>query len=101
GILSGYLVNKAFQQGLHPLEVIGLASGYIAGSTFIGFFWWMNQKQVNRGDFFVLDKIEQTLTLHRKGLVLQGSQIQGFVLVHAWHTERDEEGPSMEWLAEL
>src|SRR5262245_40305456 len=101
GILSGYLVNKAFQQGLHPLEVLGLASGYLAAPTLIGLVWWMNREQVKRGDFFVLDKVQRTLTLPRNGLQLQNGQILGFVQVYAWHTKRDEEGPFSEWLAEL
>jgi hypothetical protein len=101
GILSGYLVNKAFQQGLHPLEVLGLVFGYLAAPTLIGLVWWMNREQVKRGDFFVLDKVQRTLALPRRGFHLQHGQIQGFVEVHAWHTVRDEEGPSSEWLAEL
>jgi hypothetical protein len=100
-ILPGYLVNKAFQQALHPLEILGLASGYLAAPTLIGLFWWMNREQVKRGDFFLLDKVQRTLALPRTGLHLQHGQIQGFVEVQAWHTIRYEEGPSSEWLAEL
>jgi hypothetical protein len=101
GIFTGYLVNKAFQASLHPFDVLGLAAGYLAAPTLIGLVWWMNREQVKRGDFFVLDKVQRTLALPRRGLHLQDGQIQGFVEVHAWHTVRDEEGPSSEWLAEL
>jgi hypothetical protein len=101
GLLTAFLVNKAFQQGLHPLDVLGLASGYLAAPTLIGLVWWMNREQVKRGDFFVLDRIQRTLALPRSGLHLQHGQIQGFVEVHAWHTVRDEEGSSSEWVAEL
>jgi hypothetical protein len=101
GIFTGYLVNKAFQQGLHPFDVLGLAAGYLAVPTVIGLVWLMNQKQVERGDFFVLDKVQRTLALPRSGVHLQHGQIQGFVEVHVWHTVRYEEGPSSEWLAEL
>jgi hypothetical protein len=101
GILTAYLVNKAFQQGLHPFDILGLVAGYLAAPTLIGLVWWMNREQVNRGDFFVLDKAQRTLALPRRGLHLQPGQIQGFVEVHAWYTVREEEGTSREWLAEL
>ena len=101
GLLTGYLANKAFQAGLRPFDVLGLAAGYLAAPTLIGLVWWLNREQVKRGDFFVLDKVQRTLALPRRGLRLQHSQIQGFVEVHAWHTVRYEEGPSSEWLAEL
>jgi hypothetical protein len=101
GIVTGYLANKAFQAGLDPFDVLGLAAGYLAAATFIGLVWWMNQEQVKRGDFFVLEKVQRTLALPRRGLHLQHGPIQGFVEVHAWHTVRDEEGWSSEWLAEL
>jgi hypothetical protein len=100
-ILTGYLATKAFQGGLHTFDVLGLAAGYLAVPTLIGLVWWMNREQVKRGDFFVLDKAQRTLALPRSGLHLPHGQIQGFVEVHAWHTVRDEEGPSSEWLAEL
>jgi hypothetical protein len=103
--LTGYVVTKAFQGGLHPFEVLGLAAGLAVGSLaappLIGLVWWMNREQVKRGDFFVLDKVQRALALPRSGLQLQHGQILGFVEVHAWHTVRDEEGPSSEWLAEL
>jgi hypothetical protein len=101
GTLTGYLANKAFQAGLHPFDVLGLAAGYLAAPTLIGLVWWMNREQVKRGDFFALDKVQRTLALPRSGLHLQHGQVQGFVEVHAWHTVRYEEGPSSEWLAEL
>jgi hypothetical protein len=101
GILTGYLANKAFQSGLQPFDVLGLAAGYLAAPTLIGLVWWMNREQVKRGDFFVVDKVQRTLALPRSGLHLQQGQLQGFVEVHAWHTVRCEEGPSSEWLAEL
>ena len=101
GLLTGYLANKAFQAGLPPFDVVGLAAGYLAAPTLIGLVWWMNREQVKRGAFFVLDKVQRTLALPRSGLRLQHGQIQGFVEVHAWHTIRYEEGPSSEWLAEL
>jgi hypothetical protein len=101
GTFTGYLLNKAFQQAPHPLEILGLISGYLAAATLIGLFWWMNREQMKKGDFFVLDKVRRTLSLPRSGLHLEHNQIQGFVEVHAWHTVRYEEGPSSEWLAEL
>jgi hypothetical protein len=101
GIFTGYLVNKAFPQGLHPFDVLGLAAGYLAAPTVIGLVWLLNREQVKRGDFFVLDRVQRTLALPRSGLHLQRGQIQGFVEVHAWHTVRYDEGPSSEWLAEL
>jgi hypothetical protein len=101
GLLTAFLVNKAFQQGLHPLEVLGLASGYLAAPTLIGLVWWMNRAQVKSGDFFILDKVQRTLALPRCRLHLQHGQIQSFIEVRAWHTVRYEEGPSSEWLAEL
>ena len=101
GILTGYVVTKAFQGGLHPFHVLGLAAGSVAVPTLIGLVWWMNREQVKRGDFFVLDKVQRALALPRRGLHLQHGQIRGFVEVHAWHTVRDEEGPASEWLAEL
>jgi hypothetical protein len=102
GILTGYLVNQALQQGLHPLEVLGLASGFLAAPSLIGLVWWMNRKLIKKGDFLVLDKTKRTLTLPRNGLHLQDGQIRGFVQVHAWHTEHDaQEGIFSEWLAEL
>ena len=100
-MLTGYLANKAFQAGLHPFDVLGLAAGYLAAPTLMAMAWWMNREQVKRGDFFVLDKIQRTLALPRSGVHLPHGQIRGFVEVHAWHTVRDEEGPSSEWLAEL
>jgi hypothetical protein len=101
GLFTGYLVNKAFQQGLRPFEILGLAAGYLAAPTLIGLVWWMNREQVKRGDFFVLDKVQRTLALPRSGVHLQRGQIQAFVEVHAWHTVRYDDGPSSEWLAEL
>jgi hypothetical protein len=101
GTLTAYLVHKALQQPLHPVEILGLACGYLAAPTLIGLVWWMNRKQTRRGDFFVLDKVQRTLDLPRQGLHLHSGQIRGFVEVHAWHTERDDEGSSSEWLAEL
>ena len=74
GIFTGYLVNKAFQQGLHPFDVLGLAAGYLAAPTVIGLVWLMNQEQVKRGDFFVLDKVQHTLALPRSGVQLQHGQ---------------------------
>jgi hypothetical protein len=101
GTFTGYLLTKAFQQALHPLEILGLACGYLAAPTLIGLIWWMNREQVKRGEFFILDKVQRTLALPRQGLHLQDGQIQGFVQVHAWHTERDAGETSSEWLAEL
>ena len=101
GLLTGYLANKAFQGGFHPFDVFGLTAGYLAAPALIGLVWWMNQEQLKRGDFFVLDKAQRTLVLPRRDLHLQHGQIQGFAEVRAWHTVRDEEGPSSEWLAEL
>jgi hypothetical protein len=101
GLLTAYLANKALQAGLRPFDVLGLAAGYLAAPTLIGLVWWMNREQVMRGDFFVLDKVQRALALPRSGARLQHGQIQGFVEVHAWHTVRDQEGPSSEWLAEL
>ncbi len=101
GLLTGFLANKAFQAGLQGFDLVALATGYLAAPTFIGLVWWMNHEQVKHGDFFVLDKVQRTLALPRSGLILQPGQIQGFVEVHAWHTIRYEEGPSLEWLAEL
>jgi hypothetical protein len=101
GTLTAYLVHKALQQALHPMEIVGLACGYLAAPTLIGLVWRMNREQTRRGDFFVLDKVQRTLDLPRQGLHLRDGQIQGFVQVHAWHTERDDEGSSSEWLAEL
>jgi hypothetical protein len=95
------MATKAFQAGLHPFEVLGLAAGYLAAPTLLGLVWGMNREQVKRGDFFVLDKVQRALALPRRGLRLQHGQIQGFVEVHAWHTVRDAEGLSSEWLAEL
>src|SRR5262249_33422737 len=46
GILTGYLATKAFQAGLHPFEVLGLAAGYLAAPTLIGLVWWRNREQV-------------------------------------------------------
>jgi hypothetical protein len=100
-ILTGYLATKAFPPGLHPFEVLGLAAGYLAAPTLIAMVWWMNREQVKRGDFFVLDKVQRSLALPRSGVHLLHGQIRGFVEVHAWHTVRDEEGSSSEWLAEL
>jgi hypothetical protein len=101
GIGTVYLVNKAFQQGLHPFDVLGLATGYLAAPTFIGLVWLLNREQVKKGEFFVLDKVQHTLTLPRSKVQLQDGQIQGFVEVHAWHTVRDDGGSSSDWLAEL
>jgi hypothetical protein len=98
GIVSGYL---AFRGGLRPFDVFGLATGCLAAPTLIGLVWWMNREQVKRGDFFVLDKVQRTLVLPRRGLHLQHGQIQGFVEVHAWYRVRDKDGWSSEWLAEL
>jgi hypothetical protein len=100
-IFTGYLANKALHAGLHPFDVLGLAAGCLAAATLIGLAWRMNREQVKKGDFFVLDKVQRTLALPRSGLQLQPDQIQGFVEVHAWHTVRDNEGSSSEWLAEL
>jgi hypothetical protein len=100
-LFAGYLVNKAFLQDLHPLEVLGLAFGCLAAPTLLGIVWWMNREQTKRGDFFVLDKVQRTLALPRRGLLLWHDQIEGFVQVHAWHTERDGAEWSSEWLAEL
>jgi hypothetical protein len=100
-ILSGYMATKAFQAGLQPFDVLGLAAGFLAAPTLIGLVWWMNREQVKRGDFFVLDKVQRSLALPRSRVHLSHGQIHGFVEVHAWHTVRDEEGPSSEWLAEL
>jgi hypothetical protein len=101
GIVSGYLANKAFQGGLQPFDVFGLALGCLAAPAFIGLIWLLNQEQVKRGDFFVLDKAHRTLALPRHGLQLQHGQIQGFVEVQAWYTVRDNDGWSSDWLAEL
>ena len=100
-ILTGYMATKAFQAGLHPCDFLGLAVGYLAAPTLIGLVWWMNREQVKRGDFFVLDKVQRSLALPRSGVHLPHGQIRGFVEVHGWHTIRNEEGPSSEWLAEL
>ena len=100
-ILSGYMATKAFQAGLQPFDVLGLAAGFLAAPTLIGLVWWMNREQVKRGDFFVLDKVQRSLALPRSGVHLPHGQIGGFVEVHGWHTIRNEEGPSSEWLAEL
>jgi hypothetical protein len=100
-IFTGYVVTKAFQAGLHPFDVLGLAAGYLAAPTLIGLVWWMNWEQLKRGDFFVLDKVQRSLALPRLRAHLPHGQIRGFVEVHAWHTVRDEEGSSSEWLAEL
>src|SRR5712692_1538701 len=101
GLLTAYLAHRALQAGPRPFDVLGLAAGFLAAPTLIGLVWWMNQEEVKRGDFFVLDKVQRTLALPRSGLHLQPGQIQAFVEVHAWHTVRDEEGSSSEWLAEL
>jgi hypothetical protein len=100
-ILTGYMATKAFQAGLHPFDVLGLAAGYLAAATLIGLVWRMNREQLKRGDFFVLDKVQRSLALPRSGVHLPHGQIGGFVEVHAWHTVRDEEGSSSEWLVEL
>jgi hypothetical protein len=100
-ILTGYMATKAFQSGLHPFDVLGLAAGYLAAPTLLGMVWWMNRGQVKRGDFFVLDKVQRSLALPRSGVRLPQGQIRAFVEVRAWHTVRDEEGPSGEWLAGL
>jgi hypothetical protein len=101
GILTGYLGTKAVRQGLDTLEVPAFVVAYLAAAAFIGLFWAMNRRMVSRGDFFVLDRDQRTLTLPRQGLQLHQGQVRGFVEVHAWHTVRDREGPASEWLAEL
>jgi hypothetical protein len=100
-VLTGYVVTRQFQARLQPIDILALAAGYLAAATLIGLSWWMNQEQLKRGDFFVLDKVQRSLALPRSGVRLSQGQIHGFVEVHAWHTVRDEEGPSSEWLAEL
>jgi hypothetical protein len=100
-IISGYMATKAFQAGLQPFDILGLAAGFLAAPMLIGLVWWMNQEQVKRGDFFVLDKVQRSLLLPRSSVPLSHSQIRGFVEVHAWHALRDKEGTSSTWLAEL
>jgi hypothetical protein len=95
------MATRAFQAGLHPFDVFGLAAAYLAAPTLIVLVWWLNREQVKRVDFFVLDKVQRSLALPRSRVHLPHGQICGFVEVHAWHTVRDEEGRSSEWLAEL
>jgi hypothetical protein len=100
-ILTAYMAIMVFQAGLRPFDMLGLAAGYLAAPMLIGLVWWQNREQVKRGDFFVLDKVQRSLALPRSRVHLPCGQIRGFVEVHAWHTVRDEEGSSSEWLAEL
>jgi hypothetical protein len=101
GLFTAYLAQKAAQQGLQPLELLGLVLGWPAAATIIALVAWMNRQTLAKGAFFVLDRDRRMLILPRQGIQIPDSQILGFVEVHAWHTVWDGAESGSEWLAEL
>jgi hypothetical protein len=61
----------------------------------------MNQEITSHGDFLTLDRVHKQLILPRFKLSISGKDIREFIEVHGWHTEKDQSGPSSEWLREL
>jgi hypothetical protein len=101
GVCIAYVVHQVAQQAFVPVDLLGVLLGVPAVATFIGIVWWVNQKTIAMGDFFVLDRHSRTLTLPRQAVQVRDSQVRGFVEVHAWHTERDRHETDSYWLAEL
>ncbi len=99
---AGILVYEAVQQQLRLLHFLGVPLGCGAVVFMFAFFRWMNQEQVSKGDFFILDKDRKILTLPRRGIQVRDGQVRGFVVVNAWHTVwLDRRESSSEWLGEL
>jgi hypothetical protein len=101
GAYAGLLVNEALPQQLDPLHLVGLPIGCVAALFIVALIYRMNQRQVSKGDFFVLDEDRKMLILPRRGLRIQHGQVRGVVEVHAWHTVWDGPEAHSDWLGEL
>src|SRR5262249_39747337 len=101
GFLVWFFIQKAFNRGLDPLDILSLVVALGAVPGVIGFFHLLNSHILSKGVYFVLDKAQRILTLPRVGRSLQQLSIVGFVEVHAWHTTKDTWGSESSWLAEL
>lgn len=101
-LLIGALVYAVIHEGFHPFSLIlGIAMSIPAAAFVIGLVWLINRERARKGDFFILDKIERTLTLPRSNVQLPYLQIQRFVEVHSWYKEGKGSEATITWLAEL
>jgi len=99
-VYIGYLVYRAGQQALRPLNFVGLVIGCLAAPLLIALCAWINRQVLSQGDFFVLDRDARILSLPRVGVQFQAGEIRGFVEVHGWYRVHSRRA-SYEWLGEL
>jgi hypothetical protein len=100
-VLTAYLGRQALHSGLRPFDIAGLAMAWLVLPTFLAVVWWYNRSEAKRRAFFVLDKLRRTITLPRRSLQIEASQVVEFIEVHAWHVVASSEGSSRERLTEL
>ena len=68
---------------------------------FVAFYEWQNQRMTAPGPFFHADAAGRWLALPRSGVRIDRADILGFTELRAWHTVRDSEGSSSDWLGEV
>lgn len=68
---------------------------------FVAFYEWQNQRMTAPGPFFHADAAGRWLVLPRSGVRIDRADILGFTELRAWHTVRDSEGSSSDWLGEV
>jgi hypothetical protein len=85
GVAGWYWTVKAGRQGLDQQDAKAIAVfAVVALLLFVG-VWAINRYLRSKGDYFVLDRVQRTLTLPRLNLTIPARQIQGFFELHAWH----------------
>jgi hypothetical protein len=99
--LGWHLWDKAHRWGLEPVDCLGILLACFEAPLLLCFFWWLNHREISKGEFFRLDKRDKTLTLSRLGYRFEDRQIVCFVEVRAWHSTTDSEGTGHLWLGEL
>ena len=89
------------RHGFDFLLLLLLVACLLTPLVLFPFCTMVNRKYIERGDFFILDKVEKTLSLPRSGTVIPHDQVCRFVEVHAWYIVDDSEGRQFNWLSEL
>jgi hypothetical protein len=101
----GGLVAVAAVKWLHnELDSMLIAMMTIAPPAGIACFAlvaFMNRTMLAKGDYFVLDKRRNALTLPRIGVTLRADEIAGFVVVSGWDTMGDIRAGERAWTHEL
>jgi hypothetical protein len=95
------VINEFGRHGINFLFLLFLVAGLITPLFLFPLCSMVNRKYTERGDFFILDKLEKSLSLPRNGTVIPHDRVCRFVELHAWHIVDDSEGRQCNWLSEL